>query len=169
MGLAALTACVKTERDYQLEYARQLAPKQPVAAPSSVVPKLPAQPPRVFTVRAYVDLDYRAQVLHWNERVTALVAAASARTKEALNVKLELVSLEPWDRRSERTPMTGSLTALARQDPARDVDLVVGFVSSLEIFSESQEQLGFATVLGKHAVVRAMDNAAEHQIGRAHV
>lgn len=62
MGVAVLTACVKNERDYQLAYAKQLTPKQAVDAPSTVVPKLPEQPPRVFTVRAYVDLDYQAQV-----------------------------------------------------------------------------------------------------------
>lgn len=163
VGVAVLTACVKTERDYQLEYAKQLAPKQSVEAPSTVVPRLPEQPPRVFTVRAYVDLDYQAQVLHSNERVTALISAASARTKDALNLELKLVSIESWNRRSERTPMQGSLAALAREDAAADVDLVLGFVSSLEIFSESQELLGAASILGKHAVVRAMDNAPEHQ------
>lgn len=55
------------------------------------------------------------------------------------------------------------LEALEQEDRAADVDLALGFVSSLEIFTESQEKLGLARFQGRHAILRAMDNAEEHQ------
>ena len=161
-----LLGCVKTERDYQLEHARSLTPKalqaQPVTS-SGLAPALPPQPPRVFTVRAWVDLDYQDQVLHWNERITSQVAKASELTKAALNVELKLVAIETWNRRSARGTLETELELLEKEDSARDVDLALGFVSSLEIFTESQEKLGIGRLGGRHAVLRAMDNAAEHQ------
>ncbi|MDP1827764.1 MAG: M12 family metallo-peptidase [Archangium sp.] len=164
-AVLVLCACVKTERDYQLEHARSLTPKalgQP-ASSSSTAPRLAPQPPRVFTVRAWVDLDYQAQVLHWNERITSQLARASQVAKAALNVELKLVAIESWNHRSERAPLEAHLAALEKEDGATDVDLALGFVSSLEIFTESQEQLGLARLEGRHAVLRAMDNAPEHQ------
>lgn len=160
-----LSACVKTERDYQLEHARALTPKElgQATTSSSTAPPVAPQPPRVFTVRAWVDLDYQAQVLHWNERITSQVARASQVTKAALNVELKLVAIESWNHRSERAPLEAHLVALEKEDRAADVDLALGFVSSLEIFTESQEQLGLARLEGRHAVLRAMDNAPEHQ------
>lgn len=160
-----LAGCVRNERDFQLEHARTLTPKQ-LGQPSpsaESAPPLATQPPRVFTVRAWVDLDYQEQVLHWNERIAAQLAQASAVTKGALNVELKLVAIESWNHRSERAPLQTHLEALEQEDRAADVDLVLGFVSSLEIFTESQEKLGLARIQGRHAVLRAMDNAAEHQ------
>lgn len=154
-------SCVKTERDYQLEYARTLTPKEPVVARSE--PSIAPQPPRVLTVRVYVDLDYQAQVLRWNDRVLAQLASASDLTRGVLNLELKVVSVETWNRRTANVPMDELLAALEREDPAKDVDLVIGFVSSLEIFTVSQEQLGAAKMLGQHAVLRAMDNAEEHK------
>ena len=74
----AVSGCVKNERDYQLEHAKTLTPTQlgEARSASGVAPSLPPQPPRVFTIRAWVDLDYQAQVLHWNERVVAQVRAS---------------------------------------------------------------------------------------------
>lgn len=158
--------CFKNERYYQLEHARSLTPQQlegrPVAT-KATVPALAPQPPRVFKVRAWVDLDYQAQVLHWNERVTSQLARASELTRAALNVELKLVSIESWNHRSERAPLETHLAALEEEDRAKDIDLAIGFVSSLEIFTESQEKLGLARLEGRHAILRAMDNAEEGQ------
>lgn len=169
--------CFKNERYYQLERARELTPQQlqgrPGASKASgpmerrgngaIVPALAPQPPRVFKVRAWVDLDYQDQVLHWNERVTSQLSRASEVTRAALNVELKLVSIESWSHRSSRAPLSAQLAALEAEDRAADVDLVIGFVSSLEIFTESQEQLGLARMQGRHVVLRSMDNAEEHQ------
>lgn len=158
--------CFKNERYYQLEHARALTPQQLQGKPGAslaTVPALAPQPPRVFTVRAWVDLDYQEQVLHWNERVTAQVARASEVTRAALNIELKLVAIESWNHRSERATLESHLEALEQEDRAADVDLALGFVSSLEIFTESQEKLGLARFQGRHAVLRAMDNAEEHQ------
>ncbi len=163
--LLVLGGCVKNERDYQLEHARTLTPQQlgQPSASSGTAPSLAPQPPRVFTVRAWVDLDYQAQVLHWNERIAAQLSQASAVTKAALNVELKLVAIESWNHHSERATLEAHLEALEKADRSADVDLVLGFVSSLEIFTESQEKLGLAQMQGRYAVLRAMDNAEEHQ------
>jgi predicted Zn-dependent protease len=158
--------CVKNERAYQLEYAKELTPQQLQAqkvATKATVPALAPQPARVFKIRAWVDLDYQAQVLHWNERVSVQIARASEITRAALNVELKLVAIETWNHRSERATLEAHLGALEKEDRAADVDLAIGFVSSLEIFTESQEQLGLARLQGRHAIIRAMDNSAEHQ------
>jgi predicted Zn-dependent protease len=160
------SGCFKNERYYQLEGARELTPQHLQGQPRAskvTVPALAPQPPRVFKVRAWVDLDYQAQVLHWNERVTSQLARASEVTKSALNVELKLVAIESWNHRSERAPLETHLEALEHDDRAADVDLAIGFVSSLEIFTESQEKLGLARLEGRHVVLRAMDNAEEHQ------
>ncbi len=46
-------------------------------------------------------------------------------------------------------------------DPAADVDWVLGFVASLDVFSAAQEQLGIAPYFGRHLVLRGMFSAAE--------
>jgi hypothetical protein len=73
----AVSGCVKNERDYQLEHAKTLTPTQlgEARSVSGVAPSLPPQPPRVFTIRAWVDLDYQAQVL---------LAAASGKQRECV-------------------------------------------------------------------------------------
>ncbi|MGV3622899.1 MAG: M12 family metallo-peptidase, partial [Archangium sp.] len=129
------------------------------AAP--VKSELPQQPPRVYLVSALVDLDYQAQVQHWNERINLQLTRVSEVTKAALNVELKLVSIDSWDRHSTRGSLEEHLEALQRDDDARDVDLVIGFVASLQAFTESQEQLGRALVPGHYAVVRALDDASE--------
>ena len=102
--MVGAAGCFKNERYYQLEHARALTPQQVqgAAGPRGTLPPLPAQPPRVFTVRAWVDLDYQSQVLHWNERITSQFARASEVTQAALNIELKLVSIESWNHRSER-------------------------------------------------------------------
>ncbi len=162
LALVLWSGCYKSERAYQLEYAKELKPLAVTAnsgAPATA--ELPAQPPRVYLVRALVDLDYQAQVQHWNERINLQITRVSEVTKAALNVELKLVAIDSWDHHSNRGTLDDHLDALRREDPARDVDLVIGFVSSLQTFTESHEELGRAQVPGHHAVVRALDNPAE--------
>jgi tetratricopeptide (TPR) repeat protein len=157
-------ACVKTERDYQMEHAQTLTPKQlgTSTASDGIAKPIAPQPPRVFTIRAWVDLDYQSQSLHWTERVRTQVERASELTASSLNVEIKLVSIESWNHRAENSSLESQLNELEQQDSARDVDLVLGFVSSLQIFTESQDKLGLARFPGHHAVLRSMDNAAEH-------
>ncbi len=124
-------------------------------------PAAPTSPARIFTVRAWVDLDYRDQVVDWHVRVASQVARASARTRAALNVELKLVSIEPWDHRGDREPLEAALGTLERRDGAGDADLALGFVSGLPVLTDAHEKLGLARLLGRHAVLRAVDAAEE--------
>src|SRR5262249_12500082 len=57
--------------------------------------------------------------------------------------------------------------ALEKLDPGHDVDLVLGYTSSLPVVTATVDQLGCARVLGRHAVLRGMESPAEDRALRA--
>lgn len=124
-----------------------------------------ALPSRTLRVRVYADAEHRAQVLHWERGFESWLQRASAAVREPLGVTFTLESARAWDRRgSEGSLGSGAslepvLDALEALDAGEDVDLVVGLVSAPSAFSESQHELGFARVLGRHCVLRGISGA----------
>lgn len=169
MGLAARVAllavwgcvlgvsCAKRPVDYAREQARTLAPAKLESASSQPS----TGPVRKIRVRVYADSDYREQVVRWRSSVVSQLQRASSVMQGQLGVVFELESTREWEHRGVEGELEGSLTALEQRDPGEDVDLVVGFVSALKLFSAAQHELGMARLFGRHCVLREMGNAEE--------
>ncbi|HEY8205897.1 MAG TPA: hypothetical protein VIG99_00350 [Myxococcaceae bacterium] len=137
-------------------------------APAPAAPSKPVEqgasplPARKIRVRAYADDAYRAQNPGWEERVKQLLARASDVTGRRFNATFELADTRAWDSNPPTSELPASLLRkLEALDPGRDVDLVLGFASSLPAPTVVQESLGLARALGHHAVLRGLAGPAE--------
>lgn len=164
-GIALVAGCGwRTQKDVQRDYARTLRPAN-VEPPRTVV-VTDAQTTRVFRVRAYADRAYQAQTLRWRERIRDQVNRANRVIEAQFGSRLELVDVRDWQRTDRVGELRAAIKEIAVLDPATDVDWVVGFVSSLAMFTDSHEQLGMAYVFGRHLVLRGMDSLAEADAAR---
>jgi tetratricopeptide (TPR) repeat protein len=156
--LGPLFACRTTE-DMQRDYAQTLTPKkiEPLPTPDTE----PSRPVREYKVRAYADTDYQRQSLQWAETIEAQIARANRVLEAQFGVRLVLKEIKSWPRSGPHGSLDDSVTELANLDKGTDVDWVLGFVSSLNVFAATQEQLGRAESPGKHIVLRGMFSLAE--------
>src|SRR5262249_31737560 len=161
--LAGSLACVRTPEDVQRDYARTLAPTK--FDQSTAATPLPA---RTYRVRAYADDAYRSQTLRWEDRVRQQLARAPEVTSRRFNVTLQLVDTRPWSSSAPPSePLPPLLEKLEALDPGQDVDLVLGYTSSLPVVTATHDQLGLARALGRHAVLRGMESPEEDRALRA--
>jgi tetratricopeptide (TPR) repeat protein len=124
----------------------------------------PSNGPRVraLKVRVYADGEYRSQVLHWERAIQAQLERASEAVEAPLGVRFEVESTRDWD----RAPMENlerAMEQLEALDKGVDVDLVVGLLTALPMVTSTQHQLGYARILGRHCVIRGMDNVREYE------
>ncbi|MCY1033807.1 hypothetical protein OV207_20310 [Corallococcus sp. BB11-1] len=117
----------------------------------------PAPASRTLRVRVYADAEHRAQVPHWERAFKDRLQRASEAVRGPLRVTFALESARAWDRRGSEGSLEPVVVALEALDAGEDVDLVVGLVSAPSVFSESQHELGFARVLGRHCVLRGIN------------
>ncbi|WP_164014150.1 tetratricopeptide repeat protein [Pyxidicoccus trucidator] len=157
LAVASL-ACVKRPIDYEREYAKQLAPSKLETGSKSA-----SGPVRKLRVRVYADSDYRDQVMRWRSSIVDQLRRASAVVRGPLGVTFELESTHLWERRSSESELDSSLTELEALDPGEGVDLVIGLVSRMKVFSAAQHQLGIGRMFGRHCVLREMGNPEEVQ------
>ncbi len=115
--------------------------------------------PRHFRARVYVDQDYR-QRPHWKDHAANLIRAANSYTAAAYGVMLD-VQFVDWKRTSPGESLGVILGELARLDEGMDVDWVIGLVAAPATFTTSHHELGMAEMLGRHFVVRDMNDAME--------
>jgi metallopeptidase family M12-like protein len=156
-GPLVLAACVPTREHVQRTYARALTP-----APVRAAATAPQPVTRVLTLRALADADYRGHALDWRERITAQVERANAVLAADFGVRLEIESIREWDHADGSHDLGDMLDALARVDAAREVDWVVGFVGPApEDPSSDSQDVGVASLFGRHLVLRAMQSSAE--------
>lgn len=134
--------------------------RAPAPAATPAAEQLPA---RKVLVRAYADQAYRSQTATpWEERVRRQLARANEVTARRFGVTFKLADTRAWDSNAPATePTAALLQKLEALDPGQDVDLVLGYVSSLPKETAVQEELGLARVLGRHAVLRGLESPAE--------
>jgi hypothetical protein len=141
--------------------------RQRDAAGSLAPAKLPQrereQPVRKLRVRITADRDHRRAILGWQLRAYDQVNDASEVLSTRFGIALEIVESRELDWSSGMKTLEHSLDELRRRDSGEDVDLVIGFLAPLEISTGSLHQLGLAEILGKHIVIRAMDDSAERR------
>jgi predicted Zn-dependent protease len=140
----------------QRDYAQTLLP--------AAVPEAPPRPPgqiKYLRVRLYADLDYQAQTPRWQSHVEDQIDRANRVLDAQLGVRLQIESMRSWNRHDSLNGTARALQELAAHDSGSDVDSVIGFLSPLQVFSASHEQLGMAPLFSRHLVVRGISNAAE--------
>jgi tetratricopeptide (TPR) repeat protein len=140
----------------QRDYASSLKPSELQATPQGS-----EVPVHTYRVRAYVDDDYQAQNPRWNAHVEEQIERASALLEAQFGAKLALDSVLRWPRSGSSARLKDLIDQLQKTDGGADVDWVVGFVASLDVFSAAQDQLGAGVFFGKHFVLRGMSSAAE--------
>jgi len=123
-----------------------------------IVPEGNPPPVATMRVRAWVDTDFRGSP-RWRAHVEEWVARASAYTEPAFGVHLEL-DIRTWNRSGDES-LGAVLERLEREDPGDGVDLVVGFVRATSGATNDYHRLGMARPLGKHFVLRDMNDADE--------
>lgn len=153
----ALASCTPLRTPWHVErdHARSLTPDAPVRSVA------PLHATDVVRVRVYLDVDYRNQNRDAEERVRATFEEASLQLVEALGLSFYVVEMVPWERRG--ADLAAAFEELERTDSGEDVDFVVGFVTSAPLWTSSLHDLGLARLLGRHAVLRGMNNIEERK------
>jgi len=152
-----LAGC-RTVEDMQRDYAKKITPTGVGATP--VADTVPEKALRPMKVRVWVDGDFQRQTLRWEDRILAQFDRANRVLIPQFGVRLDVVEVKPWD----NTPgdsLDVHLRALRARDDGQGVDWVVGYVSSVERVATSHDQVGWASLFGKHWIARGMVSAAE--------
>ena len=118
---------------------------------------------RVMTVRVYVSESYQSNTLRWKEKFDQQVARANDALIHPFQIRLRVAEVRTWDPRDTSSSMEAMLDRLEAQDPGEDVDWVVGLVGSLPGFSSSFHELGVARVMGRHLLLRGMNDLSEYE------
>jgi tetratricopeptide (TPR) repeat protein len=148
VGCASGGAGRSSERPVEIEPAR-LVPTR-VANPGSFKAR----------IRVYTDAGYRSQNPAHEQQLRTLLAGAFRILAPTIGVDLGEVEFRSWERQagSDLPAMLAELEAL---DAGDDVDWVLGFVDAQGHVAADVHQLGEARVLGRHAVLRGLNDAAE--------
>jgi tetratricopeptide (TPR) repeat protein len=146
----------KNEYQQQKEAAARFEP-----APLTIRRRAGGAPTRM-RVRFYSDDAYRSSGgARWQDRLRAQLGQLNELLEPAFAVRLEPESFRRWERRSPNGALAPMLEELEQLDPGPDVDWVVGLVAPLPLVSMSFHDLGWATLLGRHFVLRSMSSIAE--------
>lgn len=113
-------------------------------------------------VRVYASPEYRARNSGWARRVIDLVDSTGRILGPAFAVRLEVVDTFEWSPSCDPADLEACLNELAAHDPGNDVDWVVGLLGAQPRFTTTFDDLGMATVPGRHLLLRDLYDAGEH-------
>jgi predicted Zn-dependent protease len=139
--------------ELERERARALMPARLESTPA-----VAAGSRRIVRVRVYAEQRYRAQVPRWQQEVRDQLRRASETVEGSLGVVFELESARLWTLSGDKMDLDSALVDLEELDPGEDVDLVVGFLPALSLFSAAHNDLGRARSFGRHCVLHGMEN-----------
>lgn len=116
---------------------------------------------RTAKLRVWADDDFRAQNLHWEHVFGEQLDYANAVLEPVLGLHL-IADYRAWDFRAPAgSTLADDLHALEQRDPGDDVLAVIGLTSSLSLVTATFEQLGLATMPGRHVVLRGYADLEE--------
>jgi hypothetical protein len=141
----------------QRESAGRLAPKGLDLTPAAAW----AGEPRPIRLRIYADQDYRGLMMRWQPKVRAQIDRLNAVVGPVFGVRFEIESFRDWDRSHVGQPLEPILKELEALDPAREVDWVLGLTTPMRGVATSIHQIGGARLLGRHLLMRGMDDEQE--------
>lgn len=146
----------KSETQAQRDMATKMTP------PALVVDGEWAGAVTTAKIRVYADDDFRAQNVHWQQAFQAQLDYANEVIGSQFGVKLE-AEYRTWNRRQVGGTLSDGLAELIKLDPGADVMTVVGLTSSLSLVAATFEQIGYASVPGRHLVLRGYADVGEKQ------
>jgi hypothetical protein len=141
----------------QRESAGRLAPKGLDLTPAAAW----AGQARPIRLRIYADQDYRGLMMRWQPKVRAQIDRLNAVVGPVFGVRFEIESFRDWDRSHVGQPLEPILKDLEALDPAREVDWVLGLTTPMRGVATSIHQIGGARLLGRHLLMRGMDDEQE--------
>jgi Putative peptidase family len=156
-------------RQSQASVAQHAAPAELRATPpsppgeTSIGEPPPRKAARVLKVRARATTRYAAEVIDWPRQLAELLDDAAEILTPTLSIRLEIAEATPWSPRAGDDDLASLVDELAATDPGADVDWVIGLVGALPRVEVSLHQLGMGRVMGKHFVMRAMNDAREYE------
>jgi hypothetical protein len=149
-------ACELTQAQRQRDWAKAMTP--PALGAVTTVPHQAN-----LRLRIAVDPQYISQNPGWEARVRAIVDRANALSESRFGAHFEIVAIGPWQHNAS-SALEPLLDQLVADVPAEGEDLVVGFTSSLPLFTATFEDLGVARIFGRHAVLRGIDQHAQADV-----
>ncbi|MGI5862308.1 MAG: matrixin family metalloprotease [Myxococcales bacterium] len=152
--LLAFPGCHHAPRGAERDRAAELEPIH-LGAPQSPAAVEKARPLRL---RLYVDPGYRA-LLHWRERIDALLERANAFVAPRFGVRFVAVDVKAWEPRTTTGDLRELLAELRQLEPDPDVDWAVGLTAGRPVVD--LEELGMAWLLSDQFMVRAVDDSLE--------
>jgi len=161
LAVSCFFACTHPYREQKLAQERALRSMRPRAIAHA--PKTAATPLRSLKVHAYADPDYRAQNQGFRGKLADLIAQANQVLAGAFSARLELESVEEWDRACPLTDLDACLTELATLDPGASDVWVLGLVGSMPQLTQSFDDLGRALTPGRHMILRGMSDLDERE------
>ena len=118
---------------------------------------------QVAKIRVWADDDYRAQNVHWQQSFQERLDYANKFLSSQFGVRLE-AEYRAWNHHSPETTLADSLAVLAQEDPGDDVLTVVGLTSSQSLASATFEQIGYASIPGRHLILRGYADLEERKM-----
>lgn len=145
------------KRGTQVGLARELLPAELQPTPTGEV---------IGTARVlvYADDDFRAQTLNWERKFSVMLRRANKVLGPTVGIELEIAEARPWPRKASSSDMEAMLVELEDLEPGADVHFVVGLTSALPEVTSSLHQLGIARPLGKHLIVRGLNDTKEVEL-----
>ncbi|HUS31117.1 MAG TPA: biopolymer transporter ExbD [Kofleriaceae bacterium] len=115
------------------------------------------------TVRVYADGPYRTQNIHWQDTFNEALELTNIVLTPLFGVRL-VADYHVWDRDVPGATLADSLDALRAHDPGDDnIFAVIGLTSSLPLVSATFDQLGYASVGGRHIMLRGYADLEERK------
>lgn len=116
----------------------------------------------VQKIRVWADDQYRAENLSWQRTFQDTIDYANTVLDPLLGLKL-VADFRTWQRNEPAATLADDLAELQKLDPGNDVFAVVGLTSSLPLVSATYDQIGLASLPGKHMMLRGFNDAAERK------
>lgn len=111
-------------------------------------------------IRVYADDDYRAQNHRWQQTFDERLDYANGVLAAKFGVRL-VADYREWNHHAPGDTLEQHLEELERLDAGSDVLVVVGLTSSQSLVSATFEQLGLATLSGRHMMLRGYADLEE--------
>jgi hypothetical protein len=122
---------------------------------------------RTYRVRLRPNEHYLTQTVDARRQLSNVIDDANGVLIGVAGLELQIDATTPWSFDAD-AELPRALEALRRDDPGQDVDLVVGLVGSLPLPTDSFHEVGYAEILGTHAVLRAASRISDQsEIDRA--
>ena len=132
--------------------------------PATLQPTPTGTEVKTARIRVFADDEHRAQTINWERKFSVMVRRANKILGPTAGLQLEIVESRSWPRKSPSGDLEAMLAELEDLDPGGDVHFVVGVATALPQVTTSIHQLGIARPLGKHLIVRGLNDTKEVEV-----